>query len=152
MLGEHAKDFANLVASVAISRAVAVMGGSLESCRKCIEGLDEKEVFEVAYALESMMDEMQKSQPAVDRIMSQRRGGEVEPQPLVFTSLQHFDNAYDHRRDDALLKFSGGAEFERYLDFVRKFVIGPPQATPFYTREQLEEQGMIGLYCGTETK
>ena len=39
---------------------------------------------------------------------------------------------------------------ERYQAYARGKVIGPPQATPTYTVEELEMQGVVGIYAPDE--
>lgn len=33
------------------------------------------------------------------------------------------------------------------MKWVNANIIGPPQATAYYTREQMEAKGMVGLYA-----
>jgi hypothetical protein len=43
----------------------------------------------------------------------------------------------------------GGREaaWQRHLEWVNAHVIGEPQASSFYTSEQLKEMGMVGVYA-----
>lgn len=67
-------------------------------------------------------------------------------------------NIYDHRLPDAkqthvysYYAMSAGTEvmdieWQHHLDWINQNVIGQPQATKWYTVEQLEKMGMIGIY------
>lgn len=36
--------------------------------------------------------------------------------------------------------------WQRHLEWVSKLIIGPPKETPYYSQENLKEQGMVGAY------
>lgn len=70
---------------------------------------------------------------------------------------RHLSNISDHRRPDARAMFcysfraisspeGRNQEWQAYLSWINKNVIGPPKATDCYTRAQLEAMGMIGIY------
>lgn len=74
--------------------------------------------------------------------------------------MRHLSNTFDHRLPKSRDTFAGYSysewlegfnaidrAWQRHLDWINKNVIGPPKATDFYTREQLEEMGMIGIYA-----
>jgi hypothetical protein len=75
---------------------------------------------------------------------------------------RHLTNIWDHRKPDAEVCFChcydewrSGAEamhaaWLRHIDWINHHLIGPPQATECYTREQLEAAGMIGIYARPE--
>ena len=72
--------------------------------------------------------------------------------------MKHLSNIYDPRREDAkrMLCYSHNAmlngqsaidmEWQHHLDWVNQNLIGEPQATEFYTVEQLKNMGMVGIY------
>lgn len=41
-------------------------------------------------------------------------------------------------------------EWQQYLAWINAHIIGPPQATEKYTQQQLEKEGMIGIYTDKE--
>ena len=67
-------------------------------------------------------------------------------------------NTHDYRRPDAErmhiyshYAMSNGLdackrEWEQHLAWINENVIGPPESSDFYTVEELEQQGMIGIY------
>lgn len=39
------------------------------------------------------------------------------------------------------------SEWKHHLNWIAENVIGPPKATDYYTQEELEKMGMIGIYA-----
>ena len=61
--------------------------------------------------------------------------------------MKHLSNIYDPRREDAKrVSLYSCDEWQHHLDWVNQNVIGEPQATEFYTVEQLKDMGMVGVY------
>lgn len=72
---------------------------------------------------------------------------------------RHLSNIFDHRKHNSRMMFSHsynaficgeGAmdkEWQHYVEWIDRNVIGPPKATESYTVAQLEEMGMIGIYA-----
>jgi hypothetical protein len=70
---------------------------------------------------------------------------------------KHLSNIYDPRKEDAKSKlvYSYAAfhdqnirdrEWQYHMQWVNENIIGPPKATDHYTVDELEHQGMVGIY------
>lgn len=71
---------------------------------------------------------------------------------------RHLSNIHDHRLPNAESEMihdyndwmDGPEAMHRawlsHLDWINSNVIGPPKETPYFTRKQLEDMGMIGIY------
>lgn len=42
------------------------------------------------------------------------------------------------------------SEWQHHLNYIKEHVVGPPKGTEKWTVEQLQEQGMIGIYAHPE--
>mgnify|MGYP006352070807 CR=1 FL=1 len=71
--------------------------------------------------------------------------------------MRHLSNLFDPRTEDARKNFTlsyhahfdsalADREWEWHMKWVNENVIGRPHASEYYTVEQLEERGMVGLY------
>ena len=71
---------------------------------------------------------------------------------------RHLSNISDHRREGAKTMhiYSSAAmrnpsaidvEWQQHLNWIAENVIGPPEATDYYTQEELGKMGMIGIYA-----
>lgn len=71
----------------------------------------------------------------------------------------HLSNIYDPKKPGTKRYFCyshdasmGGPhakeeEWQQYLDWVNRGIIGPPEETDHYSREDLEQMGMVGIYA-----
>ena len=67
-----------------------------------------------------------------------------EPNPFAHDARErHFFSFHAQMQGLGAMEY----EWRRHMDWIRKNVLGPPQATETFTSEELERQGLVGVYA-----